>query len=225
MKNELLLTLVALLAAQPACEVYVGTPDAKGPPRASAPPAPPPASAAGAPPQGPTKVVPIHLGQAGGTTSPASPPPPPSPAGCLDPGAATVASCTAVPAPDPSCSPTPTTQKCNAYRAYFNAKVAGATVSCMAGLSSKQLCDPSQVANCARGALAQACTDPSVAQLCQIAANSCKSTAAECTALLSGLNAQGQQAVAQCVAQGCSGGLFACIDGMTSNASGTSALH
>ncbi|MDP9035712.1 MAG: hypothetical protein M3O50_12980, partial [Myxococcota bacterium] len=77
-----------------------------------------------------------------------------------------------------------------------------------------------QVSSCGRTALAQACPDSSVAQLCGIAATACKSSAADCTAMISGLNDSGKQRVAQCVAQGCTAGLASCVDALlpTSNA-------
>ena len=84
----------------------------------------------------------------------------------------------------------------------------------MTGLSTKQVCDLSQITACSKGALAQACTDPSVTQVCQIAVTNCKASASECTVLLSGLNDDGQEKVAQCVAKGCPGGLFACVDAL-----------
>ncbi len=126
--------------------------------------------------------------------------------------------------PATSCPTAPTAvQKCNAYKAYFAPKVAAAAVSCLTGLTSAQVCDTTQVSACAKTALAQACPAPAVGQLCQIAAASCKATPADCTAALSGLSDQGQQAVAQCVATGCAGGLYACIDGLA-GASATAAL-
>jgi hypothetical protein len=118
-------------------------------------------------------------------------------------------------APDTSCAPFPfPQQRCATYKSNFAPKVAASAVSCMAALSSKQVCDGSQAYNCGKAALAQACPDPTVGQLCAIAATSCKSTAADCTALLSGLNDQGKQQVAQCVAQGCQAGLYSCIEGL-----------
>jgi hypothetical protein len=119
-------------------------------------------------------------------------------------------------APDSSCAPFPfPQQKCAAYKAYFDAKVAAAAVNCEVALTSQQVCDATQTYNCGKAALAQACPDPGVAQLCQIAATACKATASDCTALISGLNAQGQQTIAQCVAQGCQAGLYSCIEGLT----------
>ncbi|HLK37055.1 MAG TPA: hypothetical protein VKU41_09925 [Polyangiaceae bacterium] len=197
------------------------------PPPTPAPvtPAPPPATP-GQPAQ-PTKVVPMHFGHGGAapapTPTPTAPPgPAPAPAGaCLDNGAATVGDCGTVQSPPSSCTaPQPSAQqKCNAYKTYFDPKVAAATVTCLAGLSSAQLCDGTQATACAKAALTQTCADSSVAQLCQIAANSCKATAADCTSILSGLNAQGQTAVAQCVAQGCAGGLMGCVDGLAAASS------
>jgi hypothetical protein len=100
-------------------------------------------------------------------------------------------------------------------------KVSAAAVACMTGLSSKQACDASQSDDCAKAALAQACPDSTVAQLCAVALTACKTSAGDCTSMLSGLNDQGKQQVAQCVAQGCSAGLYACIQGLTT----TSAKH
>jgi len=105
-------------------------------------------------------------------------------------------------------------KKCGAYKAYFDPKVAAIAVACVTSLSSSQVCDPAQPLLCAKSALAQACADPSVVQLCRIAATSCKITPGECSALLSGLSEGGQEAIAQCVAQGCPEGLGGCIDGL-----------
>jgi hypothetical protein len=235
--------VVVMASVGAACEVYVGS---KTPQNATGAQAPDAATAAGtvaaspaaspAPP--PRKPTTLHFGQ-GGAPNPA---PPAAPSGgaapapgpvtdgrsCLDTGATSVGDCAAMQAPDPSCTPSAAAQqKCNAYKAYFDAKVAAAAISCLAGLTGKPACDPLQTSNCAKSALAQACADPSVAQLCQIAASSCKTTSADCTSMLSGLNPQGQQAVAMCVAQGCQAGLYACIDGLTAAAPQTStkAMH
>ena len=104
--------------------------------------------------------------------------------------------------------------KCNTFKTYFDPKIAEAAVTCMVSLSGAQVCDPAQVTACSKTALSLACTDPSVAQLCQIAAGPCKTSASDCAAMVSGLNDQGQQMVAQCVAQGCTAGLFACVDAL-----------
>jgi hypothetical protein len=88
----------------------------------------------------------------------------------------------------------------------------------MTALSSKQVCDATNAYGCGKTALMQACPDSTLGQLCSIAASSCKSTAAECTSLLSGLNEQGREKVAQCVAQGCTAGLYSCVEGLTAAA-------
>jgi hypothetical protein len=95
----------------------------------------------------------------------------------------------------------------------------------MNALSSKQVCDATNASACGKAALAQACPDPELGQLCQIAATSCKSTPAECTSLLSGLNDQGKQQVAQCVSQGCQAGLYSCVEGLTSSTEGAKRLR
>jgi hypothetical protein len=216
-RSRLFLALSAggLLVSVAACEVIVDKP-AKSPP--PAPPTPPAAAAQAAPAQAApaapkeVKVAPLHLHGAqpapsgGGTVAPA--------AACLDTGTATVGDCAAMQA-STACPAAPTPQqKCNAYKTYFAPKVAAAAVACLTALSSAQVCDPNQVSGCGHAALAQACPVPAVAQLCQIAAGPCKTTATDCTSALSGLDDQGQQAVAQCVAQGCGAGLLACIDGL-----------
>ena len=221
-RSALFLALPAgvLLVSIAACQVIVDEP-AKNPHPA---PPPPPTAANQAAPAAPAapkevKVAPMHLHgpqgapSGGGSVAPA--------AACLDTGAATVGDCAAMQA-STACSTAPTpVQKCNAYKTYFAPKVAAATVACLTGLSSTQVCDPNQVSGCAHAALAQACPAPAVAQLCQIAAGPCKTTASDCTSALSGLDDQGQQAVAQCVAQGCSTGLLACIDGLAASNSAT----
>jgi hypothetical protein len=118
-------------------------------------------------------------------------------------------------APDRSCAPFPQAQqRCRVYEANFDPKVGAAAAYCMTLLAAKDVCDLTQATACAQSALAQACPDSSVVQLCQIAAGPCKTTEADCSALLSGLNEGGQQGVAQCVAKGCNGGLSACIDAL-----------
>jgi hypothetical protein len=138
-----------------------------------------------------------------------------TPEACLDTGAAPTVDCATMAPPDRSCAPFPQAQaRCKAYNANFDPKVAAAAVYCMTLLSSKDVCDLTLATTCAENALEQACADPSVVQLCGIAAGPCHTTAADCDVLLSGLNDGGQQAVAQCVAKGCPGGLSACIDAL-----------
>lgn len=234
--RSLFLLLTGTIAAATtavACEVKV---EAGPPPQtAQGPQPPPPQAAAPPPPAAPppaakpsiskVPVIPFHFlpfGQpapaagAGGA-------PPPQPGACLDDGAATPDDCAKMQAADKSCAPFPfPTQKCAAYKQYFKPKVAAAAVSCMNGLSSKQVCDGSQSYTCGNGALNQACVDQSVAQLCGVAATSCKTTAQDCTAMLSGLNDAGRTAVAQCIAQGCAAGLYPCVEGLSSSSEGVS---
>ena len=200
--------VVAGVLAAAACHVYVREPyDAYQPaPRPPQPqvvrPAPP------APPQ------PARASARWAVASP-TPTSPPLPTTCLDTGAEPVGDCNAINLPDANCDQSSSArQKCGVFKTYFDAKVAAIAVSCVTALSPRQLCDPSQPLLCAKTALAQACADPSVVQVCKIAATSCKTTRGECSALLSGLNDEGQLAVAQCVADGCPEGLGGCIDGL-----------
>ena len=144
---------------------------------------------------------------------------------CLDATAAPVGDCGAMKAPDPSCGPAGAVagQMCTTFKTYFDPLVAAAAVSCMTSLTPKEVCDASQIEGCARGALAQACPDPTVSQLCQVAAGPCKINQSDCGGLLAGLNDQGKEGVAKCVATGCSAGLFGCIE--TLSASVSSAFH
>ncbi|HTQ46377.1 MAG TPA: hypothetical protein VMI75_26655, partial [Polyangiaceae bacterium] len=168
----------------------------------TAPPPAPPATAA-AQPAKPTKVIPLHVrgtGAAGttaasATTTTAAP----AAAACLDAASTVVGSCASMVAPDASCAATSTShQRCAAYQANFNPKVAAAATLCMTGLTGTQQCDASLADGCARSALGQSCADSSVAQLCGVATSVCKASAGDCSTLLSGLNAQGKQGVAQC---------------------------
>lgn len=142
--------------------------------------------------------------------------PAPTPA-CLDSASAELPDCETVRRPLARCSlDTTPRQRCSGYRAYFDPKVAVSAISCLSSLSSRDLCDPARASDCAKIALAEACLDSSVDQLCQIAETPCKTTSSACAATLSGLNDQGQQLVAECVAHGCSGGIDGCVDALTS---------
>jgi hypothetical protein len=156
------------------------------------------------------------------TPSPTSPPSPsPSPAAaCLDSGAATIPACTATCASNPLVA-----QRCQTYATDFDSKVGSAAVTCMNGLTGASACDMNQAYNCGKTSLSQACPDPNtVTQLCQIAAGPCKVAQNDCVTMISGLNPNGQDAVAQCVAKGCSAGLDACIQGLTPSASASATL-
>ncbi|MBV9947265.1 MAG: hypothetical protein JOZ69_10490, partial [Myxococcales bacterium] len=131
---------------------------------------------------------------------------------CLDTGAATSGDCGALAAPDPSCAGAAVAAtRCAAFKVYFAPKVAAAAVSCLAALTGKQACDPAAVDGCGRAALAQACPDPSIAQLCAVAGTPCRTSPTDCASTVSGLSAQGKQQIAQCVASGCVAGLYACV--------------
>lgn len=141
-------------------------------------------------------------------------PAPPATEGCLDTEAMTVPDCSEVKV-DPGCGIRSfVMQRCNTYRTYLDPKVATVAISCMAGLSPKQLCDATNTYGCGKQALSEACADPELSQMCQIAATSCRTTAADCTALLSGLSEPGKQKVAECVAHGCQAGLYSCVEGL-----------
>jgi hypothetical protein len=226
--RSLFLVLTGTLSAG-ACQVYVGDDKPKTPQAAAPGTQPPPTanpSTPTAPPATPQRVVNLKLEGHGATTPPApsggSTPPPPSPS-CFDNAAATIPDCASMQPADSSCAPFPfVQQKCAGYKAYLNPKVAAAAVSCMTALTSKQVCDATYAYNCGKSALAQACPDPTVAQLCQIAAAPCRTSASDCASMLSGLNDQGKQTIAQCVAQGCQYGLYSCIEGLTSPAAASS---
>lgn len=146
-------------------------------------------------------------------------------ANCLDAAAAAVGDCGAMKAADPTCAPAGpvAAQMCKTFKTYFDPLVAAVAVSCMTSLTPKEVCDPSRVEGCARGALAQACPDATVSQLCEVAAGPCKTSPSDCSGLLAGLNDQGKEGVARCVAKGCGAGLFACVEGLSSSLS--SSLH
>jgi hypothetical protein len=231
-----LLVPVALLANALAggCHIYVDEPAQRTAYRPPAPPPPPPPPPAPPPPQAATPTpsatqahapAPRAIVRFGGGVAPAPSTTPaattttatasPAAAACLDANAATVPDCATVKSPDATCAPFPLPQqKCSVYKNYFDPKIAAQAITCMASLSSKQICDATQTAACSKSALARACPDPALGQLCSIATTPCKSVQADCMALLSGLNDQGQQQVASCVAQGCSAGLQGCVDAL-----------
>jgi hypothetical protein len=181
-----------------------------------------------APPPMVTGVVPgpSTEGTAAGNPPPPQATPTPTPAapteaqGCLDSTAMAVPDCSSLKF-EPSCGIKPfVMEKCKTYRDYLDPSVATVAVSCMESLSSKQLCDASNTYNCGKQALSEACPDNELAQLCTIAATSCKTTASDCTALLSGLNDTAKQAVARCIATGCHAGLYSCVEGLSSSGEG-----
>lgn len=128
------------------------------------------------------------------------------------------------PASVPSCSvhtdvlcsaSTAAAQRCQTYATNMVPTVAAYAVDCLNKLSGVKVCDPVELSACGHRALSQACPDPgTVGPLCQIAADPCKSSQSDCVALLSGLTYDGQDAVARCVARGCSAGLYACVESL-----------
>jgi hypothetical protein len=104
-------------------------------------------------------------------------------------------------------------QKCAAYKQYFDSKVASDALACLGTLGSK-VCDQSAANACGRTSLAKACVDRSLSALCGIATTKCNASTADCTSLLSGLNDDGKEKVAACIAGGCANGLPACVDGL-----------
>jgi hypothetical protein len=214
--RSLFLILTGSLAGA-ACQVYVDDPPktaANAPPATATPPAPG-TPATTQPAAASTAHVRLRNPHGGGGAVTPPGPVPPQPQGCLDNGAGTVGDCAQMQAADPSCAPFPFAQtRCNVYKQYFDAKVAASAVRCEVALSAKQVCDSSQSYNCGKTALLQACPDAQVAQFCSIATGPCKVSASDCAAMVSGLNDQGQQQVATCVAQGCGAGLYSCIEGL-----------
>ena len=219
MKIAQCLCLACVCASPAACHIYVDEPAPRPPP--PAPAAVVQRSRTGPGPVPQRRVLPLHLGASTESAPPSVPPPPaPLPTGaddptstCLDELAAPLPDCALVHAPDPSCAPFPFPyQKCESYRAYFDPKIAAVAVACLAGLSSRQLCDRGQIDACGTNALSEACEDPTAGQLCAIAATSCKTSSTECASILSGLNDQAKQLVAKCIANGCQAGLYSCVE-------------
>jgi hypothetical protein len=200
-----------------ACDVYV---DSAPAPQVARQAPPPPRIYAPAPPPPRRRIRHRPLPRDASASPTAAAPPDDEAAGvCLDTGPAPTLDCSTMASPDPSCAPFPQArERCAAYQTNFDPKVAAAAVYCMTLLSSKEVCDPAQATSCATRALTDACDDPAVVQLCRIASGPCKTSPAECSTLLSGLNDGGQEAVAQCVARGCAGGLTSCIDALPAGA-------
>jgi hypothetical protein len=180
---------------------------------------PPPAMAQFAPPGPSTE----STGPASPAAShPFAPPTPPSPAseGCLDTEAVQVPDCSSVHVSASCPIRSFVVQRCEAYRANMDAKVATAAVTCMASMSNEQLCNGVGAYDCGKQALSEACADDGLAQMCDIAAKSCKTTTNDCAALLSGLNDSAKQEVARCIGRGCQAGLYSCVEGLSAATEG-----
>jgi hypothetical protein len=196
------------------------------------PPAPPPPVANNTPPPPPGQqghLGVLHAQNTKGQPAPApapgpmhfgplrpvgpTPSPSPAPSSCLDSGNAPApALCN----PQLNCPSNPfPKQRCATYASDFDPKVAASAIICMNNLSGAAQCDSQHAYDCGKAALAQACPDSTVSQLCQIAAGPCKVSQNDCVNMVSGLNSTGQDAVAQCIAGGCNGGnLYSCIEGL-----------
>jgi hypothetical protein len=146
--------------------------------------------------------------------TPVPTPPAPPVEGCLDTEPMAVPDCNQVRV-EPSCGIRSfVMQRCNTYRTYMDSKVATAAVGCMANLTPHQLCDAENTYSCGKVALSEACEDTDLKQMCKIAASSCKTTANDCVALLSGLSDTGKQKIAECISHGCHEGLYSCVEGL-----------
>jgi len=208
-----------------ACDVYLDAPAAplarRPAPMVIAPAPSRTVAAAPAPPPRKTKVLRLHA--AGTSGAPTSNTPGEAPAAsastapvCLDTGAAPVGDCGAIKSTDPVCAAsTLAVQRCAAITANFDPKVAAVAVACIGSLGGSRACDAAALSSCAQSALVQSCPDTTVSPLCQVAASACKSTQGDCAMILSGLNDQGKQAVATCVAHGCESGLSGCVDALS----------
>jgi len=220
-ERSLFLALTGVLSGSAACVIY--THDPANDPTSAAPTSTIPPGATAVPPTQPTAVapsVPKHevasgvRGHRGGVTPQtdggAAPPTPPA-GQCLDNSAATAGDCTKL--TGPSAEGCVAAQgKCGAYNAYFRPKVAAQAYSCMQ--SAQNLCTSTAANDCGKSALQQACPDPNVATICQAYAGLCKTDANTCSSIVSGLNDQGRQKLAQCVTAGCSAGLYSCVEGL-----------
>lgn len=140
---------------------------------------------------------------------------PPSPAveGCLDTESMAVPDCSGVRVAASCSTRSFILQRCEAYRAYMDSKVATVAIQCMEGL--RNTCDPAGAYDCGKQALSESCSDNGLSQMCAIAASSCRTTPGDCAALLSGLNDAGKQEVARCIGRGCQAGLYSCVEGLS----------
>ena len=164
------------------------------------------------------------VGPAPGPPAVAQPAPQPAPApaplpgpaveGCLDTESMAVPSCSEVKVPASCGIRSFVMDQCNAYHKYMDAKVAAVAIGCMANLGPTRACEAEATYACGKVALSEACVDPDLSQMCKIAATSCKTTANDCTALLSGLSDTGKQKVAECISKGCHAGLYSCVEGL-----------
>lgn len=104
--------------------------------------------------------------------------------------------------------------KCESYKKHFKPKVAERAVACVNAQSRRDVQDGCGTYRCGDEALRAACPDGAAQSACQSIAGKCGVSLAECTQMLSGMNAAGRAEVAACAASGCRFGLWSCIEGM-----------
>jgi hypothetical protein len=137
----------------------------------------------------------------------------PAAAGCND-DVGVPGSCAAVRLPG-GCSSFPfICEHCEGYKAFFKPRIAQRAVECVVAQRGHDLGDGCRTYQCGDEALQSACPDRSADQPCRTIAAQCQTTREECRSLLSGMNAAGRARVASCAAQGCSFGIWSCIESM-----------
>ncbi|MBL8609038.1 MAG: hypothetical protein JNL38_17055 [Myxococcales bacterium] len=104
--------------------------------------------------------------------------------------------------------------QCEAYKKYFKPRVAERAVACIVGQTRNQARDGCRTYQCGDEALGGACLDAAADVPCRAIAKSCKTSLDECRGLLSGMNAAGRAKMSACAAQGCSYGLWSCVESL-----------
>jgi hypothetical protein len=104
--------------------------------------------------------------------------------------------------------------QCESYRQNFKPRVAERAVACVIAQNKGTSGEPCATYACGDAALSAACIDPSADAECRAIASACHTSLDECRGLLSGMNATGRAKVATCAAQGCSYGIWSCIESM-----------
>jgi len=102
---------------------------------------------------------------------------------------------------------------CTAAGTNLKPKEAAAAVSCMLAFTD---CNVDLVYTCVKTALGKACPDPTADDFCVTAQATCNPhetlTVADCHALVDGLSATGLDSVHSCVENGCTFGLWSCVE-------------
>ena len=89
-----------------------------------------------------------------------------------------------------------------------------AAVACIVGQTRNQARDGCRNYQGGDEALGGACLDAAADVPCRAIAKSCKTSLDECRGLLSGMNAAGRAKMSACAAQGCSYGLWSCVESL-----------